>query len=79
MLVPAIKYKEQLNEKFVDLLYSEEMYCFSGYNRSTPYIVPDTSNDRMYPIFEYAVINSNKELVGYIKHCIDISTDTVFK
>ena len=76
MLVPAIKYREQLNEKFVDLLYSEEMYCFSGYNRSAPYIVCNTDNaDVIYPIYEYAIINKNNELVGYVKYCIDISTD----
>ena len=78
MLIPAIKYKEELNEKFVDLLYSEEMYCFSGYNRSTPYDVCGADNaDVMYPIYEYAIINKSNELVGYVKYCIDISTDAV--
>jgi len=76
MLVPAIKYKDELNEKFVDLLYSEEMYCFSGYNRSTPYVAcKDDKDDMIYPIYEYAIINKSNELVGYVKYCIDISTD----
>lgn len=75
MLIPAIKYREQLNEKFVDLLYSEEMYCFSGCNRSEPYEVCRAESDVMYPIYEYAIINKSNELVGYVKYCIDISTD----
>lgn len=77
MLVPAIKYKNELNAKFEDLLYSADMYCLVGYDRSTPYTVPDTSNDRMYPYFEYAILNDKEELVGYLKYCIEICTDTV--
>jgi hypothetical protein len=73
MLVPAVLYKEELEKKFAQQLYSDEYYYYTGYAHSNT--LPDiTTEDNVY---RYAIVD-NGEVVGWFSYNIQPDTDTVF-
>lgn len=76
MLKPALMYKNNIERKFAELLYSEEYFYYMGealYN-TIPEVAADNSD---YGKIEYAIVDSKDNLLGYLKYFIYTETDTV--
>ncbi len=73
MLVPAILYKEEIEKAFAKELYTENYFYFYGYayGNNLPEI---KAEDRR---FQYAIVNKDKRLIGYLSYWIDSNADTV--
>ena len=74
MLVPALMYKEEIEKFFAEHLYDDSMFFYNGYAHCNTIaeIKP------MENVYQFAIINSNKEIVGYFSYRIDNLTDTVY-
>ncbi len=75
MLVPALAYKAEIEELFAKNMYSEEMGLYSEnfYNNW----IPTIHNECTDGSFEYAIVDSKKNVIGYFKHNIDFCNDCV--
>lgn len=73
MLEPAIAHKEELLAKFAKEIYSEKYFYYMGYayGHTLPEITD--SDDR----FQYAILDSRGEVVGYLGYYIDPSVDSI--
>lgn len=73
MLVPAILYKEEIEKAFAKELYTNDYFYYYGYayGNSLPEI---KAEDRLY---QYAIVNKDKQLIGYLSYWIDSNSDTV--
>lgn len=75
MLVPAILYKEEITKKMQEHFYTNDMLYVTGCLENwVPNIVecPDSS------CFQYAIINGNKTLLGYIGYSVDWYSDKAY-
>lgn len=68
MLKPAILYKEEIVKKSFELFYSKDYMYYMGTEECWPINIRDNSE---YGEFQYAVLNKDEELVGYIAYRID--------
>ena len=73
MLKPAILYKEELEKKFAEQLYSDEYYYYSGYAHCNS-LQEIRAEDNIY---RYAIVD-NDEVVGWFAYNIQPETDTVY-
>jgi hypothetical protein len=74
MLVPAILYKEELETAFAKELYSERYFYYSGYAYSNE--LPEIgAEDNVY---QYAMIDSQERLVGYLAYRISDAGDCAY-
>ena len=73
MLDIAQKYADELRLKFADITYDLEYQFYIG-SYSDEYI-PSNSNWNM---FEFASINNNGNVIGYIKYCIDRNSNYAY-
>jgi hypothetical protein len=73
MLVPALSYKDELEELFAQQLYTKDYFFYSGY----PYCgdIPEISTEDN--IFNYAIVDGDDLLIGYLSYQIDLLSDTV--
>lgn len=70
MLKPAVFYKNELEQKFADIMYSEEYYFYVGYPHS--HRLPEiTDADNCY---RWAIVDANK-VIGYLSYYIDLATN----
>lgn len=82
MLVPAITKKDELERLFMESIYSEDYFWYSGYLYA--HELPDINiadNDFKYAIVDNKRVVSyidNEKVVGYLAYKIDPSTDTVY-
>jgi hypothetical protein len=69
MLKPAILYKDQIEKYFREIYYTEDMLFETGCCNEnwTPNISDNTSND----MFQFAIVDSENECVGYISFRVD--------
>ncbi len=68
MLVPAILYKSEIQKAFQAYNYSDDMAYYTGYlGFSLQHIDEENNGDR----YQWAIVNSNKELIGYFSYQID--------
>ena len=68
MLVPAILYKEQITESMQEYFYTEDMLYETGCMENwTPRIVDSPDGNQ----FQYAIIDKNKKLIGFLGYRID--------
>ena len=68
MLVPAILYKEQITKSMQEYFYTDDMLYETGCMENwTPEIVDCPSESQ----FQYAIIDKNKKLIGFLGYCID--------
>lgn len=66
MLVPAITRKIEIENEFAKRFYSDDMYYETGSLENwIPKISSNTSR------FQYAIIDSNEKLIGYLEYGID--------
>lgn len=71
MLKPAIMYKEELEKRFAEELYSDDYFFYSGYPGANS--LPDIK--AVDDIYRYVIVQG-KMLIGYFCYRIDRSTDT---
>ena len=75
MLVPALLYKEEIEKEFARLLYTDEYFYYQGgyYTNTIPEIAKQEFN---YGLIEYAIVDTQEGLLGYLGYHIDPETDT---
>jgi hypothetical protein len=73
MLKPAILYKEELEKKFAEYLYTENYFYYTGYSGCNTLPEIKCKDD----VFDYVFVDSKGELVGYFSYRIDLVFDTV--
>lgn len=74
MLKPAILYKEEIEKKFMETIYSDNFFLYAGYPgcHEAPNLEPSDEN------YRYAIINPDTdEVIGYFAYHIDFTTDCV--
>ena len=69
MIKPAICYKNEIESALSEYFYTNDMMYYIGYNDNALIKVVDNSEEGKY---QYAVLNSNKNLIGYIAYYIDL-------
>lgn len=75
MLIPAVAQKDEI-EKYSDIMrYSKEMMFYNGcQEHGRIYIHTDYTEGN----FQWAIVDKNKELVGYIAYRVDYFTSAVY-
>lgn len=68
MLVPAITKKAEIEEEFKKLYYTDDMFYYMGCLYSGPTSILETGDGNIY---QYAVVDENEKLIGYIGYSID--------
>jgi len=73
MLKPAISYKEELEDLFSQEIYTENYFLYSGYAycHELPKIGAEDNH------FQWAIVNSQEEVIGYMAYQVDPGSDTV--
>jgi len=73
MLKPAISYKEELEDLFSQEIYTENYFLYSGYTygHELPKIGAEDNH------FQWAIVNSQEEVIGYMAYQVDPGNDTV--
>lgn len=75
MLVPAILYKEQIIKNMQKYFYTQDMMYETGCMENwTPHIV-DCPNESQ---FQYAIIDKNEKLIGYLGYFVDWYASKVY-
>lgn len=67
MLCPAIAYKYDITNKFMEYYYSDEMMNYTGCFYSSVPQIEEENNDSMY---QYAIVDGNK-VVGYFAYQVN--------
>lgn len=68
MLVPAILYKNEIENKSKELCYSDQAFYYGdGLGQNKIYVEEE---DQFGELFQYAILNLNKELIGYFRYRI---------
>jgi len=74
MLVPAILYKEEIEKAFAKELYTDNYFYYQGYGSANG--LPKISAEDC--LYQYAVVNTHKKLIGYLGYQIDTNADSVY-
>lgn len=77
MLKPAIIYKDEIERKFNEQLYTQDFFYYTGYDGST--YIPEIKREDF--LFQYAIIDSSKpdgqQLIGYFSYSLNTLSDTI--
>ena len=77
MLKPAILYKDIIEKKFAELMYTKSAFYYMGYPHAN--VLPQIKVDECY--YLYAIIDESKRgedaVVGYLTYFINLYTDSV--
>lgn len=68
-LVPAIRYKNEIEKYIQSIMYTDESYFMSGFKHSYTVDIPET--DKEGHSFHWAVLNNSGQLMGYISYDIE--------
>jgi hypothetical protein len=68
MLVPAILFKSEIEEQFQKAYYTTDMMYEQGYLGSN---VPEIDENTDGNTYQYAILNSNQKLIGYLSYTVD--------
>lgn len=73
MLKPAILYKDILEKKFAEFLYTDDFFWYTGYGgcNELPKLEPRDDD------YKYAIVDSKDNVIGYLAYRIEFTTDTV--
>lgn len=74
MLVPAITKKAELEEKFAQYLYAEDMFFYTGYPHAR--VIPEISADSEER-FQWAIVDQGK-VVGYLDYRVSLYNDSAY-
>lgn len=74
MLKPALLYKEEVENKFAEIMYDDDYFLYTGYAHSheLPNLEPVDG------IYQWAIVNSKNEVIGYLSYRIQPETDTAY-
>jgi hypothetical protein len=78
MLRPAILYKDQIQQASYLLAGTDDMFYYSGWSEND-IIHIDTETGSPWERRQFASVNADGELLGYISYCIDHPTRTAFQ
>ena len=77
MLRPAILYKDDIECKFKEQLYTQDFFYYIGYDGSA--YIPEIKCEDFS--FQYAIIDSSKpdgqQLIGYFSYSLNTLSDTI--
>ena len=68
MLVPAILYKEEIAKNFKKYYYTDDMMYETGYLDNWN---PEIHENPDACTYQYAIVDSNEKLIGYLAYTID--------
>lgn len=73
MIKPAILYKDELEKKFAECLYTDNFFWYTGcgWCNSLPNLEPCDGD------FKYVFVDSKDKIIGYLAYWIDFATDSV--
>ena len=78
MLKPAILYKDELEDKFSEEIYTERYFYYAGYGYGFELPIIEVRDN----IYQWAIIKKDEchseELVGYLAYRVNPTTDSVF-
>ena len=75
MLVPAILYKNEIEKEFQKLYYTEDMFCYTGCLAQWYPNIKEIPSDGE---FDYAIINNDSKLIGYLSYRADYYCSKVY-
>lgn len=83
-LVPAIRYKTELEKQFAEHLYDDEMFFYNGYPHCNT--IPEIAAEELIyqwvyvdkQVDKYTALNLHKAVKGYFAYRVDPADDTVF-
>ena len=76
MLLPAILYKEQITKEFQKQYFTEDMFFETGcLEQWSPQIFDNLEQGK----FQYAIVNNDNKLIGYLSYEIDYYASQVYK
>ena len=73
MLKPAILYKDRLEKKFAEFLYTDDYFWYTGYGGCNELPKIDSRDED----YKWVIVDNNDNLIGYLAYRIEFSTDTV--
>lgn len=73
ILVPAIVYKDEIEEAFAKELYSDKYFYYMGWGNCGT--IPEIKVEDCY--YYYAIINKKEKLIGFLSYYIDTSSDCI--
>lgn len=74
MLKPAILYKDELEKKFAEYVYTEDYFYYCGYAYCHELPEIRTKDNE----FQWAIVGGDGEVLGYLAYSIDPLTDSVY-
>ena len=75
MLIPAVVYKDEIIQYSNKLRYSTQMMYYNGCVETGPMNIESESTEGRY---QWAVVDDNNELVGYIGYAVDYFSGCVY-
>ena len=72
MLKPAILFKDELERKFEEQMYTQDFFYYTGYDGST--YIPEIKREDF--LFQYAIVDGDK-LIGYFSYSLNTCSDTI--
>ena len=75
MLVPAILYKDQIQKEFQKYYYTMDMVYETGSMRNWYPEIIDCPDETQ---FQYAIVDNNRKLIGYLGYSIDWYTSKAY-
>lgn len=72
MLKPAILFKDELERKFEEQMYTQDFFYYTGYDGST--YIPEIKREDF--LFQYAIVDGDK-LIGYFSYSLNTCADTI--
>ena len=74
MLKPAFLYKNEIENHFAEVMYSDECFYFMGYahGHACPNLEPADN------VYDWAIINKANEVIGWFAYQINPITDSVY-
>ena len=78
MLVPALLYKTDLEEKFASQIYEDRYFYYMG--NAFCYELPNIKPDSFAPCKQYAILTDDEDerLIGYLAYTIDPYASAVY-
>ena len=74
MLKPAILYKSEIERKFSEIVYDNDYSLYSGY----PYSFELPNIELKDNCYQFAIINNEDKLIGYLAYPIDTFTNSAY-
>lgn len=74
MLKPALLYKDELEEKFAEVMYNDDYFLYMGYahGHELPKIEPQDN------VYQWAIVNRQDKVIGWFAYRIDSHNDCVY-